>query len=308
MATSYKENKFKDNPANTQEHGDTKDTSATRILIIIKALCSGKRLDDLSLKDFDFNISQRTFQRDIKKIKDFFTENYANLQGGGGVAKTIQKFAALSGIKSLYPTLDEYFLAEFLDDNTNFIYNVTPTAYAQTSPQLFEELSSAILEHQCVSFEYKDKAREVKPYELSHIQGIWYLIADEKGMLKHFAFNKLTNVRFLDKHFTPKTAFITQLKHKRELWLSHNPKKAVLKIHPKAKEYFLRKPLPPNFYIIKDDTQGLLVRVSFAFDDELFKFVKTWLPYISIQEPQDLQGKFENILKGYLRGEVKGGE
>lgn len=290
------------------QKGNDKDSSSTRVLLIIKALCNGKSLDKLSLKDFDFNISQRTFQRDIKKIKDFFAENYANLQGGKGVAKTIQKFATLSGIKSLYPTLDEYFLAEFLDDSTNFIYNITPTAYARPNPQLFEDISSAILEHTRLSFEYKDKLREVKPYELSHIQGIWYLIADEKGILKHFAFNKLQNIEFLDKKFTPKADFLTQLKHKRELWLSHNPQKALLQIHPKAKEYFLRKPLPPNFSIIKDDAQGLLVRVSFAFDDELFKFVKTWLPYITIKEPSQMQDKFESILKGYLKGEIKESE
>ncbi len=63
-----------------------KDSSATRILLIIKALINGKDIDTLSQKDFDFDISKRTFQRDIKKIKDFFTEKNANLQivGGGG--------------------------------------------------------------------------------------------------------------------------------------------------------------------------------------------------------------------------------
>lgn len=60
-----------------------KDSSATRILLIIKALINGKNLDELSQKDFDFDISQRTFQRDLKKIKDFFADNDANLQGGG---------------------------------------------------------------------------------------------------------------------------------------------------------------------------------------------------------------------------------
>ena len=54
-----------------------RDSTATRILLIIRALCNGASLDSLSLKDFDFNISKRTFQRDIKKIKDFFVENIA---------------------------------------------------------------------------------------------------------------------------------------------------------------------------------------------------------------------------------------
>ena len=40
--------------------------------------------------------------------------------------------------------------------------------------------------------------------------------------------------------------------------------------------------------------------MSFAFDDELFKFVKTWLPFVMIQEPKAMQSEFERILKGYL--------
>lgn len=38
-----------------------------------------------------------------------------------------------------------------------------------------------------------------------------------------------------------------------------------------------------------------------SYEDELFKFVKTWLPYIRIQEPKHLQDKFEKILKEYLQ-------
>ena len=59
---------------------DSKDSTATRILLIIRALCNGASLDSLSLKDFDFNISKRTFQRDIKKIKDFFLAFKRNLR------------------------------------------------------------------------------------------------------------------------------------------------------------------------------------------------------------------------------------
>ena len=64
-----------------------KDSSATRILLIIKALINGKDIDTLSQKDFDFDISKRTFQRDIKKIKDFFWKECEFTRGGGGLQK-----------------------------------------------------------------------------------------------------------------------------------------------------------------------------------------------------------------------------
>ena len=61
----------------SKDFKDSKDTSATRILLIIREICNGKDINALSLSDFDFNISKRTFQRDIKKVKDFFIEHFA---------------------------------------------------------------------------------------------------------------------------------------------------------------------------------------------------------------------------------------
>lgn len=187
------------------------------------------------------------------------------------------------------------------DERTNFIYNVSLTPFAKTNPELFNELSSAILNHQCLSFEYKNKARLTKPYELTHIQGLWYLIADEANTLKHFAFDKIIKLKILKEHFTPQKHFLTQLKNNKALWLTQKSQQALLNISPKAREYFLRKELASNFHLIKDDEKEILVRLSFAFEDELFKLVKTWLPYIRIQEPKHLQDKFERILKEYLQ-------
>lgn len=63
--------------AQNSNNCDFKDTSATRILLIIREICNGKDINALTLNDFDFNVSKRTFQRDIKKVKDFFIEHFA---------------------------------------------------------------------------------------------------------------------------------------------------------------------------------------------------------------------------------------
>lgn len=283
-------------PQETHKNAE-KDSSATRVLLIIKALVSGREIDELSLHDFDFDISTRTFQRDIKKVRDFFAQNDLH---GGKVAKYVQKFAQISGIRALYPTLDECFLSELLEGQTPFI-SVKENAIESADEALFERLSSAILQRHKLAFIYKNKSREVKPYELSHIQGVWYLIADEGGILKHFACAKLKNIEFLEQNFRQKADFVAQIKAQKHLWLSANPQSATLCVKPAAKEYFLRKTLPQNFHITKNSDETLLVRVFYAFEDELFKIVKTWLPFITIAEPAHLQGKFNEILKGYLR-------
>ena len=223
------------------------------------------------------------------------------LQSQKSIATYIKKFATLSGIKSLYPTLDEDFLSELLDDNINSIYDITQSNYEKINAELFNQISDAILNNEIVSFDYKDKQRIVKPYKLSHIKGIWYLIADENNKLKHFSFTKMQNIAFLPKRFYPKRAFLKQISDNQNLWLSANPKSTLIIIDIKAKGYFLRKSLPKNINLIGYDDRKILIRYSFAFDDEIFNFLKIWLPYARIKEPKALQIRFNEILENYVR-------
>ena len=212
----------------------------------------------------------------------------------------IQKFATISGINALYPKLDSYFIAELFDDNFNQIYDISQISFEKTNPTLFSQISEAILNHQILVFAYKGKERVIKPYKLAHIQGIWYLIADENGILKNFALNKMQSVRFTNKRFYPKTAFLAQINDSHNLWHSQRTKSAVIRIDIKAKYYFLRKSLPPNINLIGYDESKILIRFTYAFDDEIFNFLKLWIPYARIDKPKDLQKKFNEKLKDYI--------
>lgn len=165
---------------------------------------------------------------------------------------------------------------------------------------MFNQISDAILNNEILSFDYKDKQRIVKPYKLSHIKGIWYLIADESNKLKHFSFTKMQNIAFLPKRFYPKRAFLKQISDNKNLWLSSNPKSALIIINIKAKRYFLRKSLPKNITLIGYDDRKILIRFAYAFDDELFNFLKLWIPYAQIKEPKELQIRFNEILENYV--------
>lgn len=227
-----------------------------------------------------------------------------SFQSQKSIASYIKKFATLSGIKSLYPTLDDDFLYELLDDNINSIYDITQSNYEKINAELFHQISDSILNNEILSFDYKEKQRIVKPYKLSHIKGIWYLIADENNKLKHFSFTKIQNIVFLPKRFYPKRAFLKQISDNQNLWLSSNPKSALIVINIKAKGYFLRKSLPKNISLIGYDDKKILIRYSFAFDDEIFNFLKVWIPYAQIKEPKELQMRFNEMLEDYV-GEVR---
>ena len=231
------------------------DTIATRLIVILNKLNQGERFTVKELSD-EFNVTIRTIQRDlnerlsflpIKKVDGYyFLEEYYL---GKLNFKDIKNFATLSGIKGLYPTLDDSFISDILSTKLHQAYLIKGHNYENISTKLkeFKLVETAILDNTIVKFIYKDKPRVVKPYKLINTKGIWYLVGVEDDTIKTFSFNKILNISITDK---------TQDK--------------------------------------------LIVSTKVAFEDEILKIVKYWIPNIKITQPIDLQEKLEQSLKDYL--------
>ncbi|MCI7765875.1 WYL domain-containing protein [Helicobacter sp.] len=290
-----------------------KDNISTRIAIMISRLYNG---EVISLKELaeEFNTSYRTLQRDIARLHFFPIKRLPNgkytLEESELVdnrnAQMIRKFAALSGLKNLYPNLSDDFIVSLLNDQVNHIYQIKPQAQEDMSSKndLFEELSVAILQTNKIEFDYINSKtssiskRTAAPYKLINKNGIWYLIAENKGQLKHFALRNIINLVVLKTKFKPKQECLNLLDTQRD-WVGDCINAKILIIH-RAKEYFLRKPNLKNFNIIKEDEMGLIISANFTYEDELLNFIKSWIPCLFILEPKDLAKKLENELKSYL--------
>ena len=73
-----------------------------------------------------------------------------------------------------------------------------------------------------------------------------------------------------------------------------------LEIKSEAISYFKRKKFLPNFKIISEDEDKIVLSTEVAYDDEILRVVKYWLPFIKIKEPEYLRVKFEKLLRDYL--------
>ncbi|MBK1971955.1 WYL domain-containing protein [Campylobacter sp. TTU_617] len=144
-----------------------------------------------------------------------------------------------------------------------------------------------------------EENKKIKPYKLLNYKGIWYLIAEEKGKLKHFSISKIKDFSSTSKNFTPKEEFLNQILNDKNIWLDGS-KKAILKLNKEAKEYFFRKNIFHNFELIEKNEQAYILKVCFSYDDELLNIVKQWIPYIKIEKPLELKEKLNQILKVYL--------
>lgn len=302
------------------------DTKTMRIVWIFHALVNGEHL---SMRECakEFNVDLRTIQRDINQRLGFLPiqrdkEGKCFLQAeslGKLGFKDIREFARVSGIWGLFPSLDDKFIGDLLhiplpDYWDNHSKDPTPPK-SQPSPftiknQGFQDISAhkdmfmllarAILKQHTISFTYKSTPRQANPYRLLNNNGIWYLLADESGTLKHFTFTHIKHLRLEEARFKPSQEIESILEKSSTQWINPHTQSATLQVQNTAKEYFMRKAFISNIRLDSQDSTHFYITCEYSYDDELLNLVKMFLPFIKILEPAHLQEKLNQILQDYL--------
>ena len=182
------------------------DKIATRLAQILNKLNSGERFSVENLVE-EFEVTKRTIQRDLnerlsylplkKENNLYFLEEYylGKLNFGD-----IKNFAAISGIRDLFPTLEENFLKNILDGVVNSAYLIKGHNYTDSSEmgKEFRLYEKAINENLLIGFEYTAKQRRVEPYKLLNNKGVWYLAGLEDKVLKTFSLGKIIRPNLSD--------------------------------------------------------------------------------------------------------------
>lgn len=284
------------------------DKIAFRLAQILIKLNDGARLSIDELTE-EFSVNKRTILRDFERLNilpiekangKYFLADYAL---GKLSYKDIQAFAILSGVKSLFPDLDDKFISDVLNEKLNKAYLIKNQGFEdlQISRAEFEEISAAIIKNKIVECSYSAKFRYLKPYKLINNNGVWYLLADDSGKLKNFTLSKLENIKIKESTFKPNEEFTNRIKQNDTNWFSDVKFEVTLEIKSEAISYFKRKKFLPNFKIISEDEDKIVLSTEVAYDDEILRVVKYWLPFIKIKEPEYLRVKFARLLEEYLR-------
>jgi len=286
------------------------DTIATRLAQILNKLNSGARLDVEELVE-EFGVTKRTIQRDLnerlsylplkKENNLYYLEEYYL---GKLNFDDMQNFAALSGVKELFPSLQENFIKDILDSTVSKAYLIKGHNYEDMSDKNkeFKLVEQAILSHTLLEYTYKDKPRRVKPYKLINSKGIWYLAGVEGEILKTFSFNNITKLQATEIEFDIDDTVVDTIKDDDNIWFSSQQIEVVLQVESEVAGYFSRRDILPNQLIIKNLADGgLLVSTKVAYDEEILKLVRYWIPNVRIISPAYLQDKLEEGLKGYLK-------
>ncbi len=290
------------------------DTIAYRLSQILIKLNQGDNLDPTELAN-EFGTHIRTIQRDLKvrlahlpllKTRGRYHLDPAYL--GKLNFNDVERFATLTGVKGLFPSLNRDFLKEALGEQSDPAWVVRGHHYEDLSghQEIFDRLKDAITQSSILHLDMlKDgKAKsyqEVQPYRLINTKGIWYLAAVHDEKLKTFGVGKIKSVHLQDQIFTRDPSVEVALETQEGIWHSTQLQKVLLSVAPEAAEYFERRQLVPHQKIVEKSLDGtLLVESMVGHKNQILPIVKYWIPSIRIKCPLSYQKDLENTLIGYL--------
>lgn len=287
---------------------DEKDKLVRRLSQILLKLNSGDKLTVEELAK-EFNVSKRTIQRDLNDRFDYLpldkTDGIYSLDPyylGKLTMSDIKNFAAISGVKGLFPSLENGFLKGILDDIATNAISVRGHHYENMDgkKELFAKLQKAVLEKKIVEFEYSDKKRSVDAYKLINNKGVWYLSAVDDAKLKSFALSKIKNLTTPEKTFEPSEEILKQIESDDGIWYG-DAQTITISVSPQAAPYFRRRALTPNQQIIEElENGGLIISTQTSMPEHVYAVIRYWIPNLRVLSPEWMQQSVEDGLRRYL--------
>jgi len=287
---------------------EERDILSRRLVEILKKFNSGDNFTARELAD-EFGVSIRTIQRDISQRLSFLPIEkngtryiLADYTLGQLSYSHIKQFATFSGLQSLYPELNDKFIVDILNKKTSSSIDVKGYKYEDLSHkiELFNTIATAIIKYQKVTFRYKNRKREVEPYKLANIGGVWYLIGLERGIIKHFAFNKLVGFQTSLISFQPDIKIVDEIEQNRGNWATQNHIEVTLSVDNSVSHYFLARDILPCQKILEKQSDRLIISSTIAYKEEILRAIRYWIPHIHILKPSSLQDRLNSELEEYL--------
>lgn len=199
-------------------------------------------------------------------------------------------------------------LNKVLEERGGPIFLGIPGPEGINDPETFKRLLKAILENKMVSFTYKVETLytvEVKPYKVAFFNGFWYLLGEEvaKGELKSYALDKIEELKIGRKKFQMPKDIEKIVAESFNPWIkAQKGLKVVIETDPDISHYFLRRKLFPTQEIIEKKKDGsLVVEFKVGAIEEVEFFLKQWIPYIKVIEPEDFSSKLCKEYKEWIK-------
>jgi predicted DNA-binding transcriptional regulator YafY len=297
----------------------SKRESIARYNVIIKKLRKhpasfAEISDSLALESeiqgYNFNVSKRTFQRDLQDIRSLY-----NIDIEFDFSRKVYFFDldeqpdVNERILEAFDTFNALNLSDRLSNNIHF---------EKRRPQGTESLYGllhAIKSQLQIIFTYQkfwedeSTKRNVEPYALKEFRNRWYVVAKDlkDNKIKSFALDRLTDLDITKRNFQFPNDFNINDYYKYCFGIissnEEKPEEIVLSFAPIQGKYIKTLPLHESQEILIDNEEELRVKLTLFVTRDFFMELLSYGDYLRVVKPEslinNLKSTFKNVLKLY---------
>lgn len=297
----------------------SKRESIARYNLIIKKLRKQPaRFDDISeylsfeseLQEYNFNISKRTFQRDLDDIRSLYNIDIVYDFSRKVYFIDFEEHPEVS--ERILEAFDTFNALNISDRLSNYIH------FEKRRPQGTENLYGllhAIKNNLQITFSYQkfwneeSVIRRIKPYALKEFRNRWYLLSNDlkDNKVKSFALDRLSELEITNKKFEFPIDFDVNEYFKNSFGImspnDDEPQEVILSFTPFQGKYIKTLPLHESQVIIKDNEDELLVKLILFITHDFFMEILSLGQNVKVIKPEsliaDLKNSAQNVLKLY---------
>jgi predicted DNA-binding transcriptional regulator YafY len=290
----------------------SKRESIARYTLIIKKIrkhpCTFSEIADYlalesELQEYDFNISKRTFQRDIEDIRSVYN---IDIQYDFSKRVYYVDFDQQPEVNErIMEAFDIFNALNITDRLSDFIH------FEKRKPRGTENLYGllhAIKNQVQIVFSYQkfqDEAatpRKAEPYALKEFKNRWYVMANDlkDEQVKSFALDRLSDLEITKKQFQTPHAFNVNEYFKNCYGIigpnEEKPTEVLLSFEPFQGKYIKTLPLHDSQVILKDNEDELLVKLTLFITHDFQMELLSMGNNVKVIKPENL---IEDLKKSY---------
>ena len=262
------------------------------------------------LQEYNFNVSKRTFQRDLEDIRSLYN---IDIQFDFSRKVYFLDFDEQPDINErileAFDTFNALNLSDRLSNNIHF---------EKRRPQGTENLYGllhAIKNQLQIKFTYQKfwedelTKRNVEPYALKEFRNRWYVLANDlkDNKVKSFALDRLSDLDITKKRFQFHDDFNVNRHYKYCFGIispnGHKPEEIELSFDPFQGKYIKTLPLHESQQILIDNEEELRIKLTLFITHDFFMELLSYGENLRVIKPEslinDLKSTFKNVLKLY---------
>jgi predicted DNA-binding transcriptional regulator YafY len=260
------------------------------------------------LQDYNFNVSKRTFQRDLEDIRSLY-----NIDIQFDFSRKVyfldldEQPDVNERILEAFDTFNALNLSDRLSNNIHF---------EKRRPQGTENLYGllhAIKNHLQIKFTYQKfwedelTKRNVEPYALKEFRNRWYVLANDlkDNQVKSFALDRLTDLVITKRKFQFPIDFNINDHYKYCFGIispnGHKPQEVILSFDPFQGKYIKSLPLHESQQILIDNEDELRVKLTLFVTHDFFMELLSYGENLKVIEPESLIKDIKNSLQETLK-------